>query len=105
VSCPLRSTTVEQLTRRKFVARCAAAAASGAALCATPVIAIPARRTQSANITPATYRAPVVSFHIDRPYLDITGMATPYLPPAGTRSGQFIAELSDEEYLRRHAYS
>jgi hypothetical protein len=41
---------------------------------------------------------PVVSFHMDQPYLDLTGTAVPYLPPAGTRSGQPLADLSVEEW-------
>jgi len=41
---------------------------------------------------------PVVSFHMDQPYLDMTGTAVPYIPPAGTRSGQPLAELSVEEF-------
>lgn len=41
---------------------------------------------------------PVVSFHLDQPYLDMTGTAVPYIPPAGTRSGQPLAELSVEEF-------
>jgi hypothetical protein len=49
-------------------------------------------------------RVPVVSFYMDRPYLDPTGMAEPYVPPAGARSAQPLAELSDEEFLRRHPY-
>ena len=87
------------------MSRCAAAAASSAALCAGPGFASAARAVPSVKAATALHRAPVVSFHVDRPYIDTTGTATPYLPPAGTRSGQPIAELSDEEYLRRHPYS
>jgi hypothetical protein len=43
-------------------------------------------------------REPVVSFHMDQPYLDMTGTAVPYIPPAGTRSGQPLAKLSAEEF-------
>jgi hypothetical protein len=46
----------------------------------------------------APAREPVVSFHMDQPYLDMTGTAVPYIPPAGTRSGQPLAELSAEEF-------
>jgi len=46
----------------------------------------------------AQHPEPVVSFHMDQPYLDMTGTAVPYLPPAGTRSGQPIAELSVEDF-------
>lgn len=102
-SFPLRNTTRARMTRRKFLTRCATAAASGAALLTVPAFAA-ARTAQSANATRATNRPPVVSFHLDRPYLDHTGLAPPYLPPAGTRSAQPFADLSLEELMRRHAY-
>jgi hypothetical protein len=34
---------------------------------------------------------PVVGFFLDQPYLDLTGQATPYIPPAGLRSAQPLA--------------
>jgi hypothetical protein len=105
MSCPSRNKTSQQLTRRTFVARCAAAAASGAALCTAPGLANAVKAVPSTTAATAAYRTPVVSFHLDRPYIDTTGTATPYLPPAGTRSGQPIADLSMEEYLRHHPYS
>jgi hypothetical protein len=46
-------------------------------------------------------QAPVVSFHLDRPYLDLTGVGKPYIPPAGMRSGAPLAALSEEEVLSR----
>jgi hypothetical protein len=45
-------------------------------------------------------RGPVVSFFWDQPYVDYTGLAQPYYPPRGARSGQPVAHLS-EEALRR----
>jgi hypothetical protein len=44
---------------------------------------------------------PVVSFHLDRPYLDLTGLEEPYVPPAGLRSGASLAALSEEQVLSR----
>jgi hypothetical protein len=41
---------------------------------------------------------PVVSFHLDQPYVDITGVAEPYRPPAGARGGAPLAGLSDEGF-------
>jgi hypothetical protein len=82
------------LTRREFLARSTALVASGAALYAAPGPAL-------CSSNPC---APVVSFHVDRPYLDITGMAKPYLPPDGTRSGEPLAASSHEELLRRYGY-
>ncbi len=40
---------------------------------------------------------PAVSFFLDQPYWDPTGMQVPYRPPRGTRSGQGLVELSDAE--------
>lgn len=39
---------------------------------------------------------PVVSFHMDQPYVDHSGTAQPYVPPAGARSAEHIASLNDE---------
>lgn len=103
-SCPLRNPTREQLTRREFVARCAAVTACGVALRSVPGFTIATMTAQPTSATPASYRSPVVSYHVDRPYLDNTGLAPPYLPPAGTRSAQPFADLSPEELMRRHAY-
>jgi hypothetical protein len=44
---------------------------------------------------------PVVSFHLDQPYLDLTGLEKPYVPPAGLRSGAPLAALSEEQVLSR----
>lgn len=89
-------------SRRAFVEGAAAVAATGAALAPR---ALPARecRTVLAPPRPAV-RAPVVTFHLDRPYLDLTGTSEPYVPPAGTRSGQPLAELSDEAFFSRFPY-
>ena len=46
-------------------------------------------------------KPPVVSFHLDQPYLDLTGLEKPYVPPAGMRSGAPLAALSEEEVLSR----
>ena len=80
------------LTRREFVAQLAAAGAAAAAL--------PSR--VSAHLTGA--RGPVVSIHMDQPYLDVTGRAVPYLPPAGARGGAPVAHLSDLEIRSSYLY-
>ena len=46
-------------------------------------------------------RRPVVAFHADRPYLDLTGIAEPYLPPVGLRSLDGV----DEDALRHLVYT
>ena len=39
---------------------------------------------------------PVVSFHMDQPYVDYSGTAEPFVAPAGARSAEFLASLDDE---------
>ena len=78
------------LTRRDFIAQTAGAGAAlglAAAFPFVPLAAAPSPR-------------PVVSFHMDRPYLDATGTALPYLPPDGLRSGEPAARLSEEQFRR-----
>ena len=43
-------------------------------------------------------RSPTVSFHLDQPYLDVSGHALPYSPPAGARAAQPLAELSEAAF-------
>jgi hypothetical protein len=50
---------------------------------------------------PIAQGAPVVSFHLDQPYLDLTGLEKPYVPPVGMRSGAPLAALSEEQILSR----
>ena len=40
---------------------------------------------------------PVVSFFLDQPYLDPSGVGEPYLPPQGLRGGEPLARLSEWE--------
>ena len=40
---------------------------------------------------------PVVSFFLDQPYLDPSGVGEPYLPPQGLRGGEPLARLSERE--------
>jgi len=89
------------LTRRDFVAQIAAAAAGVTALSAAPGAAAFAKVVES---VPAR-RGAVVSFHMDRPYVDPTGTAMPYYPPSGTRSAAAAAELSEEAFRRMQCYA
>jgi hypothetical protein len=91
----------QPLSRRQFLEGAMAVAGMGAALSGVPRAAAAA---PAAPRTAAAMRAPVVSFYMDRPYLDPTGMAEPYVPPAGARSGQPLAALSDEQFLGRCSY-
>jgi hypothetical protein len=80
------------LTRREFMAECAAAGAAMAAIPATVLVAMPHAR------------GAVVSIHMDQPYVDATGRELPYLPPQGVRGGMPVAHLSETEFRRRFVY-
>jgi hypothetical protein len=94
----------QPLSRRQFLEGATAIAGMGTALSALSGVSHAAAAAPAAPARAAATRAPVVSFYMDRPYLDPTGMAEPYVPPAGTRSGQPLTELSDEEFRGRHPY-
>lgn len=84
------------LTRRAFARMIAAA---GAALEIAPYNIV------LAEVMPMCGRRTVVSFHMDRLYLDSSGTAIPYHPPLGARSGQAAADLSEEDFRRRFVYA
>ena len=83
------------LTRRDFMAEFAVA---GAAIAAASVSPSPIFAAM-----PRT-RGAVVSIHLDQPYLDATGTAIPYRPPAGLRSAAPVAHLTETEFRSRHVY-
>jgi hypothetical protein len=60
---------------------------------------VPAGPGAAAAATAAV--SPIVSFHLDQPYFDLTGLQKPYVPPVGMRSGASLAALSQEEVLSR----
>lgn len=96
------------LSRRTFFAGATAVVGATAGIfAARTVVLVTEDRAVAAPKVPvsqAASRPPVVGFHMDRPYLDLTGTAEPYLPAAGLRSGQALAELSEAEFLGQHAY-
>ncbi len=77
------------LTRRTFMG---AIALGGAAL------VVPAGTLLAQTERAGGCGSPVVSFHMDQPYLDMTGTAIPYYPPPGLRSGDSAARLSEEVF-------
>lgn len=89
------------LTRRDFVAQLAVAGAAIGAFSLAPGAAVFAEAPASSRQT----RKPVVSFHMDRPYIDPTGTAMPYLPPSGARSGAPVARFSEETFRRMQCYA
>ena len=85
--------TSASLTRRGFIGVLAGA---GAALTSIPYVHLGAARSVCSH--------PVVSIHMDQPYLDWTGTAVPYYPPLGTRSAQIVASLDEESLRLQHCY-
>lgn len=83
------------LTRRAFVGVFVAA---GFAIAAAPHKAMLA---EAAVLRPRA----IVSFHMDRPYIDRSGTAVPYYPPLGARSGQIVAHLTEEDFRRICIYA
>ena len=80
------------LTRREFVTQLAAAGVAAAALPAGI----------GAGMLGA--RSPVVSIHMDQPYVDVSGRAVPYLPPVGLRGAAPVANLSETEFRSCFVY-
>jgi hypothetical protein len=80
------------ITRREFV---------GAAVLVTSLLTLPmpsraeSAQTRSRALAFAASPQPVISFHMDQPYVDYTGTAEPYVPPLGARSAQTLADLDD----------
>jgi len=91
------------VSRREFITYFATA---GVAISAVPTVTFGSNKTPSAAQTTGssgssvTSRAPVVSFHLDQPFLDLSGQCAPYVPPNGLRSGQPIAELDQIDLFR-----
>lgn len=89
------------LTRREFAIKLAVAAAALKAVGTAPG-ALWANR---AVPEPGKACREVVSFHLDRPYIDRTGRAKPYCPPPGARSAEPAARLNEEAFRRIQCYA
>jgi hypothetical protein len=86
-----------EFTRRGFVAH---AAAAGVLVAVAPALSVAGSAAASDAVSQVSCGAaePVVSFHLDQPYLDMTGQGIPYQPPSGARSGQALADLTEAEF-------
>lgn len=85
----------------------AAVMGAGAALACMPALGeeqATARAVNCATPSVAHARAPVVGFHMDWPYLDPTGLAEPYVPPAGARAGDAVGEPGEQEMRCQFGY-
>jgi hypothetical protein len=89
------------VTRRDFVVTLGVAGAVIGAFALAPGAAW----TPEASASPERSRQPVVSFHMDRPYIDPTGTAMPYRRPVGARSGAPAARFSEEAFRRTQCYA
>ena len=87
------------VSRRAFVRSIAFAGAAFAALPGTLQAALGAGGHSVAPMC-----SPVISFYMDRLYVDFTGTAIPYLSPLGMRSGAPLAHLSEEAFRRAQLY-
>ena len=87
-----------RLSRRRFLR--SASFASGAVAFVGSGGAIARSLMLPAPLQSLAMSAPVLSFHLDQPYIDPTGAALVYRPPAGARGGAPVAELSDAELSR-----
>jgi hypothetical protein len=76
-----------------FLAAVAARVGVPQALCSETTGAL----TRDRHVSPQP--RPVVSFFLDQPYLDPSGVGEPYLPPQGLRGGEPLARLSERELL------
>jgi hypothetical protein len=89
-------------TRRAFVARAAAIGAAVGALPALGVAREVASATDDALAAPMPHASalratPVLSFHLDQPYLDYSGEGIPYVPPSGARGAEALSTLSEAD--------
>ncbi|HKV05223.1 MAG TPA: hypothetical protein VJO53_08975 [Candidatus Acidoferrales bacterium] len=87
------------LTRRAFLGKLAAGAFAGAGS-----LFFGARAFSKAAAESEPSRA-VVSFHMDRPYIDVTGKAMPFLPPRGACSAAPVAHLSERAFRCVNCYA
>lgn len=89
------------VTRRTLAKQLAGAflvAAAGAARVGVPQIPYgSAADSPAGNRRISPQPTPVVSFFLDQPYLDPSGVGEPYLPPQGLRGGEPLAGLSERE--------
>ena len=82
-------------SRRGFMTAALLVAGSTMALCG------PAGAAAARLHVPGRARRPIVAFHADQLYLDMSGTAEPYLPPVGLRTLDDV----DADALHHHVYS
>ena len=88
-----------QTTRRSFMGHLGLMAGMGAVAYTVPGV-FTIKPAQAANMAPAVAK-PVVSVHMDMPWVDMSGRAEPYIPPRGIR---VTARLSPREDFANYHY-
>jgi hypothetical protein len=94
-------------SRRRFlreVAYAGGAATAGSLLVPSVLASSPLGVLARVPAVAPIAAGPVLSFHLDQPYLDITGGAKEYRPPLGARGGAAVAELNDAELSRYYGF-
>jgi hypothetical protein len=97
------------MNRRGFIGAALGVAGSGALLPLAPGVRArasgrPYPGPAASPPTAAAGLAPVVGYRLDRPYLDRSGTAQVYQPPAGARSGEGLAESSAADFIGQFGY-
>jgi hypothetical protein len=82
------------LSRREFMV---AMMLAGGGLPAWPAASLAAK--------PVTAAVPVISFHMDQPYIDHAGAAVPYHAPVGARAAGELCLCSEEMLRHHHCYA
>lgn len=73
-------------------------------LCGASLGGLFATSGASARWTAMSHDEAVLSFHLDEPWVDGTGLAQPYRPPSGCRSGARVARHCEETLRRLNCY-
>lgn len=90
----------EPINRRDFLAKIAIVSTGMAAVWVDGGRTL-VRAASAASLKLPRNSMPVVSIHMDQPYLDLTGRAVPYHAPQGMRSGEPLAHLNEEAFRRQ----
>jgi hypothetical protein len=90
-----------QTVSRRAALQLALASATGALL---PAGRLLAAAMAGGGQVPMSWRPPVVSFHLDRPYLDLTGTAKPYFPGGGAAAATDRGVVSEELWRLRAVF-
>ena len=100
------STCRNSMGRAPLTRRAATKQLAGLLIAAATVRATASRESRTADTAPpsasekpgASALTPVVSFFLDQPYLDMSGLEQPYRPATALLAGQPLAELTEQQF-------